>query len=115
MALLFGGVSVLCVVLGAEARQRQTWLRQQAAAYEQLVTETPTVCGPLPEDGQIDVLGGPVFDLFGESTRMALNLQYPRVRVRRVDAVHPSAPVAKSRAACVVQYDDGRYARVLLD
>ena len=110
---LVGGLAVICVVLGAEARQRQTWLRQQVAAYKQLVTETPAACGSLPEHGQIDVVGGPVFDLFGESTRMALNLQYPRVRIRRIETEHPAARAVMSHTACVVRYSDGRYAREL--
>ena len=112
---LAGVVAVLCVLLGAETRQRQAWLHEQAAAFEQFVTETPVVCGPLPEDGQIYVLGGPAFDLFGENTRMALNLQYPRVRIRRVDTGHRAAPVSLSRTDCVVHYSDGRYTRVLPD
>jgi len=68
----------------------------------------PDLCGALPDGGRLAVIGGPMLDLFGESTRMALNLRYPRVQVERLH--QPNDGVA--RASCAVQFQGDEYERL---
>jgi hypothetical protein len=103
-----GALAVLVVLLGQETRERQVWLQAQSEAYRQFVLEVPSLCGPLPEGARIEVVGAPMLDLFGESTRMALNLYYPHgVHVRRVLASEPIS----TAGTCAVFYQDGAYVR----
>lgn len=99
----------LCMALGRETRERQAWIHQQSRAYHQVFLEVPNLCGVLPDGGRITVVGGPMLDLFGESTRMALNLRYPRVRVERLD---DSEDVVQP-VSCLVRYQEDGYERVL--
>jgi len=103
------GLPLLCVALGLETRERQGWLHEQSRAYRQVFLEVPHLCGALPDGGHIAVVGGPMLDLFGESTRMALNLRYPRVRVERLD---DSGDVDQP-VSCIVRYQEGGYERIL--
>jgi len=96
------------VLLARETRERQMWLHQQSQAYRQVFTEVPGLCGTLPDGGRIAVVGGPMLDLFGDSTRMAINLRYPRARVQRLD--RPDDTIGA--AACAVWYREGGYERL---
>jgi hypothetical protein len=111
--VVLGGAALLalpplCILLGRETRERQSWLHQQSRAYHQVFAEVPHLCGALPDGGRIAVVGGPMLDLFGESTRMALNLHYPRVYIERIDSVE----VLVQPFTCVVRYEGGEYERV---
>jgi hypothetical protein len=101
-------VAPLCMLLALETRERQAWIHQQSQAYHQFFTEVPLLCGALPDGGRIAVVGGPMLDLFGESTRMALNLRYPRVQVERLH--QPVAALAT--VSCAVWYQEGEYERM---
>jgi hypothetical protein len=98
----------LCVLLAQETRGRQAWIHEQSAAYHQVFTEVPDLCGDLPDGTRLAVIGGPMLDLFGESTRMALNLRYPRVQVERLH--QPNDGVG--RATCAVHYQGDGYERL---
>lgn len=103
-------VPPLCMLLAAETRERQAWIHQQSQAYHQVFTEVPDLCGALPDGGRIAVVGGPMLDLFGDSTRMALNLRYPRVQVERLH----QAEMALGPVSCAVHFIEGEYERLPL-
>jgi hypothetical protein len=98
----------LSVMLAQESRERQQWIQEQSVAYHQLFVEVPMLCGALPDGSRLGVVGGPMLDLYGESTRMALQLRYPRAHVQRLDGGAPSP----DPAGCTVWYLDGRFERV---
>jgi hypothetical protein len=107
-AVTLVAVAPLSVLLAQETRGRQAWIHEQSAAYHQVFTEVPDLCGDLPDGTRLTVIGGPMLDLFGESTRMALNLRYPRVQVERLH--QPNAGVG--RATCAVHYQGEGYKRL---
>ena len=108
MSVLAVAILGLTVFLGTEARDHQDALAFQAQAYSELFHQVPEVCGDLPPEGHIFLLQSPVFDLFGVSSRMALNLRYEDVHVGLIRAELPGL-AAFIEDKCVVQYLSGRY------
>ncbi len=99
------------VFSAGQARDRQEMLAVQATAYEALFVQVPEVCGPLPRGSHIFVVSSPIFDLFGASSRMALNMHYDDVHVA-LGGLPDLVDFIESK--CIVQYDwaAGGYLRV---
>jgi hypothetical protein len=96
-------LAIAVLLLAPRARERQDWISEQAAQYEALFHGVPGVCGPLREGSDIYVVGSPLFDLFGISSEIALNLVYEEVNVQRVSE-EPAETMG-----CVAVYEAGRY------
>jgi hypothetical protein len=112
-ALPAGGALLLALVvfLAAQARDRQEVLSSFALSYQEVFRQVPGLCGELPPEAHIFLVTGNVPDLYGASTRMAINLEYDRVNVG-IGPLPDLAPLIEDK--CVVQYDvqTGRYVRV---
>ncbi len=112
-AALFGvAVAVAVVVAAVRSRDQQDFLASQAAAHEAMVTSVRTLCGPMPSESFVYVVGPPFHDPDGVHTRAALNLYYDRVHGTSVPELPESA--ASIEPKCVVEYDParGEYVRV---
>ncbi len=96
---------LLVVFLGGQARDRQAWISHQARAYDDLFHQAPLLCGELPRESHVYLLHSPIFDLFGASARMALNLHYEDVYVDRAggDEIPELAVFIENK--CVLDYD----------
>jgi hypothetical protein len=102
------------VFLGTQVRDRQVWIGDQAQAYGQFFHQVPSLCGDMPASSHIYVLHSPVFDLYGVSTRMALNIRYRDVFVDLVrrDGLPELSVFMPNK--CVLDYGNGRYRLVPL-
>lgn len=108
MSLLTIAILALTVFLSTEARNHQDAITFQAQAYSEMFHQVPAVCGDLPPESHIFLLQSPVFDLFGVSSRIALNLRYEDVRVGLVRVQLPGL-AAFIENKCVLQYQNGNY------
>ena len=99
-------VAALTVVLAAETRRQQAWLSDQATLYAALLRDGPAACGPLPPGSRVTISASPLWDLFGASTAMALNLRYERVLVSLTGV---GLPTERTEPACALRYVDGRF------
>jgi len=95
--------------LGTQVRGRQIWIGDQAQAFSQLFHQAPTLCGDVPPSGHIYVLHSPIFDPYGVTTRMALNIPYRDVFVDLVrgDRLPELSVFVPNR--CVLDFRDGQY------
>ncbi len=100
-------VLALGAFLGFRSRAQQEWISDQARAYEEIFYQVPVACGELSPESQIFLVGSPVFDLYGSSTRMAMNLRYDQVRVGLVEEEPELSDFIEHK--CVLTYDAGRY------
>lgn len=99
------GCSILLIIIATtlaagETRRQQSWISAQARAYEQMVTAVRRQCGNLPPRSFVYVTGTDSFDLYGVSTRMAVNLFEHQVYVARGEPP-PIATLLKHK--CIVR------------
>lgn len=114
-ALVVAVLLSLSAFLAVQARDRQTWLSDQAQAYGDLFDQAPMLCGDLPQESHIYLLYSPIFDLFGRSVRMALNLVYDDVFYHRPRGGRLPELAAFIENKCVLDYREGRYTLVTSD
>ena len=108
-------VVVVGVFLALEARDHQAFIGRQATLYEAMMEEGSELCGSLPRESPIFIVGSPTFDFSGVNTRMAFNLQYDDVyvgRVRNLEALPDLTSLTVEK--CILQFDraTGHYRRV---
>jgi hypothetical protein len=95
--------------LGRQTYDRQLWIGVQAELYSHFYHEAPAQCGPLPPESHVFLLDSPLWDAYGTSSAMALNLLYDDVLVYRVErSAYPGyIPYAENK--CVLEYREGRF------
>jgi hypothetical protein len=114
-SLIAGGLAFvgLALLLGHASQGRQQWLANQSTAYAALYDQAPSACGVLPPKGHIYINGGPIFDFYGASTTMAMNLIYADIYAERIEDARlaeltTSPPVDSD---CILRFRDGTYLR----
>jgi hypothetical protein len=114
VATILGGIALVAftVFLAGQARERQDWIGHQASLYSELFEQAPFLCNELPRGSSVFILRSPIFDYYGVSTRMALNIHYEDVQVDLVEEVPAFAAFTQEK--CVLEYGVviHQYARV---
>jgi len=103
--------ALLILTLARETRERQAWISEQARAYATLFQDVPAVCGALRPGAQVLILDSPVWDYFGESSRMALNLRYEAVFVDHATSASGAWQPEADAAECTVRFESSTYRR----
>jgi hypothetical protein len=102
-ALAVVAVSAALVLAPLRTRDQQAAFAAEAANYEQMVNSVRNLCGEMPPDSFVYVVGAPYSDLWRVHTPAALNLYYHRVRGAALPELPELAVFIEDK--CVLEYD----------
>jgi hypothetical protein len=101
--LAIGALVFALIVAPLRTRDAQAGIAFQAHHYELMLNSVRNLCGPLPPESRVWVVGSPVIDYFHLNTSTALSLYYNRVYAGAVAEVPGLAAFVEDK--CVIQYD----------